>query len=153
MLNVWVPNNCDSKYSIMAVLFPVCTDKPLWVNIRAVLESHICLSLLNASEQVKRLMPHPVNVAVSCHARCQILTSFLQHRWWYLSCYLKWGRNAPSRVSSNSLDVVSCPLRVKIAAGHIISVICSSSSQEQLCGSVGMVKVWLDSEATSLTRK
>ena len=67
------------------------------------------------------MMPHPVTVAVSCHARGQILPSLLQHRWWYLSWYLKWGRNAPSRVSSNSLDVVSCPLRVKIAAGHIIS--------------------------------
>lgn len=104
-------------------------------------------------EQVTCLIQPPLNVVVSCHAQGQTLPCLLHRKWWYLSQYHRWSGNAPSLVLRNSQKVVSCPLRVKIADGHIISVICLSSSQEQLCGGVGMVKVYLDSEATSVMRK
>lgn len=152
MLGCQTTVTANTAWWLIAILFCVCTDKPHRVNLKALLDSHISFSPLNAGEQVKCPMQPPLNVAVSCHARGQTLPCLLQHRWWYLSRYLRQSGKTPSLVSRNSLKVVSRPLRVKIAAGHIISVICLSSSQEQLCGSVGMVKVWLDSEATSVIR-
>lgn len=97
-------------------------------------------------------MQSPSYVAVNGHARDRTsiaCSSTSGGTSWYLTS----SENASSLASRNSLKMVSCPLRVKIADVHIISVICLSSSQEQLCGGVGMVKVWPDSEATSVMRK
>lgn len=97
-------------------------------------------------------MQSPSHVAGTCHAQGQTSIACSSTSGG-TSWYLRWSHNASSLTSRNSLKVVSRPLRVKIADVHIISVICLSSSQEQLCGGVSMVKVWLDSEATSAMRK
>lgn len=117
MLGCQTTVTANTAWWLIAILFCVCTDKPHRVNLKALLDSHISFSPLNAGEQVKCPMQPPLNVAVSCHARGQTLPCLLQHRWWYLSRYLRQSGKTPSLVSRNSLKVVSRPLRVKIDLG------------------------------------